>query len=174
MSALCLEFTVLTAARSGEALGARWDEINLDTKLWVLPRERMKRNREHRVPLSDRSVDILRVLEQMKTGAESYVFPGTKADKPLSVMALEMLLRRMKQAVTVHGFRSTFRDWAGDCTTISREIVEEALSHQVGSEVERSYRRGDALEKRRQLMQMWADYCAAEKFDNVIAIHAAG
>ena len=106
----------------------------------------------------------------MKVGPESYVFPGTKAGKPLSTMALGMLLRRKRPADTVHGFRSTFRDWAGDCTTFPREIVEEALAHQVGSEVERSYRRGDALEKRRLLMQAWADYCAATKVDKVVSL----
>jgi integrase len=160
MAALCLEFTILTAARSGESMGARWSEFDLDAGLWVLPRERMKRNREHRVPLSDRCVEILRKLEPLAAGPESFVFQGKKTGRPLSVMALEMVLRRMKLKVTVHGFRSTFRDWAGDCTPFSREIVEEALSHEVGNAVERSYRRGDALDKRRQLMQAWADYCA--------------
>jgi integrase len=161
-------------------MGARWAEIDLDAKLWVVPRERMKRNREHRVPLSDRAFDILRQLEPMKAGPDSFVFPGTKVGKPLSVMALEMLLRRMDhgpeaaQPLTVHGFRSTFRDWAGDCTSTPREIVEEALSHQVGSEVERAYRRGDAIEKRRALMHAWADYCGAVKVGNVTPLRAAG
>lgn len=171
MASLCLEFTVLTAARSGEALGVRWSEIDLDTRLWVIPRERTKRSREHRVPLSDRCVEILQRLEPLMAGPESFVFPGAKLGKPLSVMALEMLLRRMKLRVTVHGFRSTFRDWAGDCTTFPREIVEEALAHQVGSEVERAYRRGDAIEKRRQLMQAWADYCAGGA-SNVVALRS--
>lgn len=160
MAALCLEFTVLTGVRSGEAMQVTWREIDLEAQLWVIPRARMKRNREHRVPLSNRCIEILRRVAALKVGPDSFVFPGTKAGKPLSVMALEMLLRRMKLPVTVHGFRSTFRDWAGDCTTFPREIVEEALAHQVGSEVERAYRRGDAIEKRRQLMQAWADYCA--------------
>ncbi len=170
MAAMCLEFAVLTAARSGEAMGARWSEIDFDAKLWVIPRERMKANKAHRVPLTDRCIAILRQLEPLKAGPESYVFPGTKVDKPLSVMALEMLLRRMKLPVTVHGFRSTFRDWAGDCTTFPREVVEEALAHQVGSEVERAYRRSDAIEKRRQLMQAWADYC--EGASNVVPLRA--
>jgi integrase len=112
MAGLCLEFTVLTAVRSGEAMGLRWSEIDLEAKLWVIPRERMKRNREHRVPLSDRCVEILRKVEPLKVGPDSFVFPGTKIGRPLSAMALEMLLRRMKLPVTVHGFRSTFRDWA--------------------------------------------------------------
>lgn len=172
MAGLCLEFTVLTAVRSGEAMLATWGEIDLDAKLWVIPRERMKRKREHRVPLSGRCVEILRRVAPLKAGPDSFVFPGTKPGKPLSVMALEMLLRRMKLPVTVHGFRSTFRDWAGDCTTFPREIVEEALAHQVGSEVERAYRRGDAIEKRRQLMSAWADYCAGAT--NVRQLRAAG
>ena len=172
MAALCLEFLVLTATRSGEAMKATWGEIDLDAKLWVIPRGRMKGNREHRVPLSDRCVEILRKLEPLKAGPDSFVFPGTKVGKPLSVMALEMLLRRMKMPVTVHGFRSTFRDWAGDNTSFPREIVEEALAHQVGSEVERAYRRGDAIEKRRQLMTAWADYCAGAS--NVVALRPAG
>jgi integrase len=172
MAVLCLEFTILTAARSGEALGARWNEFDLDTRLWVLPRERTKRNREHRVPLSDRCVEILHKLEPLATGPESFLFQGMKTGRPLSVMALEMLLRRMKLKVTVHGFRSTFRDWAGDCTSFPREVVEEALSHQVGSEVERSYRRGDALDKRRQLMQAWADHCATRMIGHFIPLLA--
>ena len=172
MAGLCLEFTVLTAVRSGEAMGVRWNEIDLDSKLWVIPRQRMKRNREHRVPLSDRCVEILRKLEPLKPEPDSFVFPGTKAGHPLSVMALGMLLRRMKLPVTVHGFRSTFRDWVGDCTAFPREIVEEALAHQVGSEVERAYRRGDAIEKRRQLMAAWADYCAGTS--NVVTLRAGG
>jgi integrase len=172
MAGLCLEFTVLTAVRSGEGMLATWGEIDLDAALWIIPRERMKRNREHRVPLSDRCIEILRKLKPLKSGPDSFVFPGTKPGKPLSVMALEMLLRRMKVPVTVHGFRSTFRDWAGDCTTFPREIVEEALAHQVGSEVERAYRRGDAIEKRRQLMTAWAEFCAGAS--NVVSIRSIG
>lgn len=178
MAALCLEFTVLTAVRSGEAMGARWSEIDFDAKLWVIPRERMKGSKAHRVPLTDRCLEILRKLEPLKVGPVSYVFPGTKVGKPLSVMAMEMLLRRMdhgpgsEKPITVHGFRSSFREWAGDCTTFPREVAEEALAHQVGSEVERAYRRGDAIEKRRQLMQAWADYCGA--VSNVLPIRSAG
>lgn len=167
-AALCLEFTILTAVRSGEALGARWSEIDLDAGLWLIPRQRMKRSKEHRVPLSARCLEILTALTQLKTGDHDFVFPGRQPGKPLSSMSMEMLLRRMKVAVTVHGFRSTFRDWAGDCTTYPREIVEEALAHQVGSEVERAYRRSDAIEKRRQLMEAWSDYCAGAR--NVVTL----
>lgn len=178
MAALCLEFTILTATRTSEALRATWGEIDLDARQWVIPRERMKRSREHRVPLSESCVELLKRLEPMKAGPDSFVFPGTKRGKPLSSMAMEMQLRRMQhgpgsqQPLTVHGFRSTFRDWAGDCTSFPREVVEEALAHQVGSEVERAYRRGDAIEKRRQLMQAWADYCSALKADNVLPLRS--
>ena len=175
MSALCLEFVILTGGRSGETMGARWGEIDLQAKLWVIPGRRMKGKREHRVPLQDRAVEILGMLEPLKTGPESFVFPGTKPGRPLSTMALAMLIRRLgiKQGeATVHGFRATFRTWVGDCTTFPREIAEEALAHQVGSEVERAYRRGDAIEKRRQLMSAWADYCAGAS--TVVALRTAG
>ena len=152
-------------------MGARWSEIDLSAKLWVIPRERMKRAKEHRAPLSDRCVKILRNIEPLKSAPELLRVPGARPGRPLSAMALEMLLRRMKRRVTVHGFRSTFRDWAGDCTWFPREIVEEALAHQVGSEAERSYRRGDALERRRQLMTAWADYCATAQTED--GVHAA-
>ena len=170
IAGLCLEFTILTAARSGEALRAVWTEIDMAGEIWTVPKERMKASKEHRVPLSSRSMEILRELEQIKQTPDGFVFPGQKPGRPLSVMALEMLLRRMKVAVTVHGFRSTFRDWCGECTVFPREIAESALAHQVGNEVERAYRRADALEKRRQLMQAWADFCADAKVGNVVPI----
>lgn len=174
IAALCLEFTTLTAARSGESMGARWGEIDMAGKLWLVPRVRMgKTDKPHRLPLSDRCMAILREVETLKVKPDGFVFPGQKPGRPLSVMALEMLLRRMEVPVTVHGFRSTFRDWAGDCTTFPREIVEVALSHQVGDEVEQAYRRGDALEKRRRLMQAWADYCGSVKADNVLPMRRA-
>jgi integrase len=110
------------------------------------------------VPLSSRAVDILSEMEALRSDANPFVFPGTKAGRPLSSMALEMLLRRMNIDATVHGFRSTFRTWAGDCTTHPREVAELALAHAVGNEVERSYNRGSALERRRLLMQLWADF----------------
>ncbi|MBZ6079177.1 tyrosine-type recombinase/integrase [Microvirga puerhi] len=157
VAARALEFAILTAARSGEVLGARWDEIDLERGLWTVPRERMKAGREHRVPLSARSVEILRELEQVRLNA--FVFPGMKREKPLSAMALEMVLRRMKVDATVHGFRSAFRDWAGERTSFPREIAEAALAHLVGDAIERAYRRGDALEKRRRLMDAWARFC---------------
>lgn len=158
MSAKALAFTILTAARTGETLGARISEFDLEARTWSIPAERMKMSRAHVVPLSDAAVEIVQPLLELATG--EFVFPGQKPKKPLSNMSMEMVLRRMKvEGVTVHGFRSSFRDWAGDQTTFEREVAEAALSHQVGNAVERSYRRGSALEKRRRLMEAWASYC---------------
>jgi integrase len=163
-----LEFAILTAARSGEVLGARWDEVNFDAGLWIVPATRMKAGRIHRIPLSGRAVEILRQMEQARLS--EFVFPGLKRNRPLSGMALEMVLRRMKVDVTVHGFRSAFRDWAGERTTFPREVAEAALAHLVGDAVERAYRRGDALEKRRQLMGAWARFCEPRANAAVIPI----
>jgi integrase len=157
MAALALEFCVLTAARSGEVYGARWNEFDLANKLWTVPAARMKAGREHRVPLSGRAVSILRHLEEARTS--EFVFPGQRATKPLSSMAMEMLLRRLKMTVTVHGFRSAFRDWAGNETEFARELAEAALAHVIGDKAEQAYRRGDALERRRALMDAWAHFC---------------
>jgi integrase len=153
VSARALEFTILTAARTGEVLGARWEEFDLEAKLWTAPAERMKARVQHRVPLSDRAVSILEELQKL---GSDYVFPGSIAGRPLSNMSMAMVLRRLKVAVTVHGFRSSFRDWVGEETDYPRELAEAAVAHTVGSEVERAYRRGDALEKRRRMMIDWA------------------
>ncbi len=161
-----LEFAILTAARSGEALGARWEEINLREKIWTVPANRMKTGREHRVPLSPRAVEIIKSMSLIR-GSE-FVFPGTKLDRPLSSMALEMVLRRARIDVTTHGFRSSFRDWAGERTDFPREIAEAALAHLVGDQVERAYRRADALEKRRKLMDAWAGYCGLPESSAVV------
>jgi integrase len=163
-----LEFAILTAARSGEVLGARWDEVNVDTGQWIVPATRMKAGREHRVPLSARAVEILRQMEQAQFS--EFVFPGLKRNRPLSGMALDRVLRRMKVDVTVHGFRSAFRDWAGERTSFPREIAEAALAHLVGDAVERAYRRGDALEKRRKLMEAWASFCEPKAGGTVVPI----
>jgi integrase len=152
-----LEFTILTAARSGEVLGARWDEIDLRNKLWTVPAERMKGGREHRVPLSDRAVGILKGLSQARMS--DFVFPGFKRGFPLSSTALEAVLRRAKVDVTTHGFRLSFRDWAGDKTPFARDVVEAALAHAIENRTEAAYRRSDALEKRRALMAAWGAYC---------------
>jgi integrase len=130
----------------------------------------MKAGREHRVPLSAPAVEILRQMEHKRLG--EFVFPGMRSGRPLSVMALEMVLRRMKVDVTVHGFRSAFRDWAGERTHFPREVAEAALAHLVGDEVERAYRRGDALEKRRKLMEAWAGFLEQKYRTNVVPLRA--
>jgi integrase len=167
-AALALELCILTGARSGEILGMQWSEIDLDKKIWTVPANRMKAGREHRVPLSSRAVAILNPLK--KATASEFVFSGQAHNKPLSNMAMEMILRRMKiENATVHGFRSSFRDWAGNVSSFPREVVETALAHVIGDKAEQAYRRGDALEKRRKLMDAWAAYCAAPKTGSVIA-----
>lgn len=173
MAARALEFTILTAARSGETFGATWKEIDLEAALWLVPAKRMKAGREHRVPLTPRAVEILTELANLGTEPDAYVFPGQKEGRPLSVMAMEMILRRMKVDVTVHGFRSAFRDWAGEETSFPREVAEAALAHVVGDETERAYRRGDALEKRRKLMAAWASFCEPKKPGNVLELKRA-
>jgi integrase len=165
-----LEFAIQTAARSGEVLGARWSEFDLEARIWTVPGARMKAAREHRVPLSAQAVEILRQMEQGRLG--EFVFPGMRSGRPLSVMALEMVLRRMKADVTVHGFRSAFRDWAGERTHFPREVAEAALAHLVGDAVERAYRRGDALEKRRKLMDAWAGFLHQQSRANVVSLRA--
>jgi integrase len=168
MSARALEFAIFTAARTGEALGARWGEIDLDAKVWTVPAERMKAEREHRVPLSDAALAVLdkvRPLALTRDGESdpaAPVFPGPRRALPLSNMVLLMLLRRMGRAdLTAHGFRSTFSDWAAERTAYPREVVEMALAHAVENKVEAAYRRGDLFEKRRQLAEAWARFCAA-------------
>ncbi len=156
-----LEFAIVTAARSGEVRGARWCEIDLAAKVWTVPGERMKAGREHRVPLSDPAIAVLREAAKMRmtSAVDALVFPGNREGRPMSDMAMTMVLRRLEVDVTVHGFRSSFRDWCGDCTSYPRDLVETALAHIVGDEVERAYRRRDGLERRRELMEAWAGYC---------------
>jgi integrase len=168
IAARALEFTILTAARTGEVIGARWDEINLKSKIWTVPAGRMKASREHRVPLTDPAIAV---LEQMRGVRQNeFVFPGDRRAM-MSNMAMEMLLRRMGRNVTVHGFRSTFRDWVAEQTNFPSEVAEAALAHLVGDKVEAAYRRGDLFEKRRRLMQDWADYCGRGKEgSNVVSI----
>jgi integrase len=157
--ARALEFLILCAARSGEVLGARWSEIDLATKTWTIPAERMKAGREHRVPLPAAGLAILVAMSAIRMN--DYVFPGSRVGRPLSSKALLDLLERMdRKDITAHGFRSTFRDWCAEQTSFPREICEQALAHTVGSAVERAYRRGDLIDKRRQLMALWASYCA--------------
>ena len=167
IGALALEFTILTAARTGEVIGATWYEIDTDAAIWTVPAARAKTGAEHRVPLSERALVILEAARQL--GSE-YVFPGGKPNRPLSNMALAMMMRRMGVAATVHGFRSAFRDWAGEVSTFPREIAEAALAHIVGNATERAYRRGDALEKRRLMMAAWANYCEPRAPGNVVGL----
>lgn len=159
VAALMLEFTILTAARSGEVVGARWEEIDRKAKIWTIPAARMKAGKEHRVPLSDRALAILDAAEAIKR-EDGFLFPGPRKGKPHSNMAMLALLQKRMDlpSVTVHGFRSSFRDWAGERTAFPREVAEAALAHVVGDEVERAYRRGDALEKRRKLMLAWEGF----------------
>lgn len=161
VAAAALEFAILTATRAGEALGARWDEIDFNTGVWSIPTDRMKADREHRVPLDDSALAVLRKMSAVRRG--DLVFPGVKRDKPLSNMAMAMLLRRMGHGnVTVHGFRSSFRDWAAETTAFPNHVVEMALAHAVGDKVESAYRRGDLFDKRRRLMRDWDRYCTSK------------
>ena len=157
MSARCLEFVILTACRSGEARQAVWDEFDLENAIWTIPSSRTKTNKEHRVPLSDAALSILKEAPRFE-GSE-YVFTSTKGG-PLSDMSLSMLCRKMKVDVVPHGFRSSFRDWAAESTNYPREVVEMALGHAIESKVEAAYRRGDLLQKRSRLMQDWAGFCS--------------
>jgi integrase len=172
--ARALEFTILMAARSGEVRGARHIELDADALIWTIPGERMKGGREHRVPLSAPAQAI--VIEMRKHAVDDLVFPGHKAKRPLNEGAMLEVLDRMGHGhLTVHGFRSTFRDWAAEQTAFSSEVVEMALAHAVGDKVEAAYRRGDLFEKRRRLMEAWAAYCAAPaKAGKVVPMRRAG
>ena len=178
IAARALEFAILTAARSGEVLGARWTEVDLLAKLWTLPAARMKAGREHRVPLSVPVLALLEMMAKLRTidSPEAFIFPSSVSTRPLSNMAMTMVLRRMKRAdLTVHGFRSSFRDWVGEATATPREVAEAALAHTMGSKTEAAYARGDLFEKRRELMKLWAVFCgmpSVRPAGNVMAMHA--
>ena len=160
ISARALELLILTATRTGETINATWQEIDLNAATWTIPAARMKAGREHTIPLTDRAVVILASLP--RTG--DFVFPGARDGKPLSNMALLEQLRGLDaNGYRVHGFRSTFRDWAGDCTTFERGVIEHALAHGLADKTEAAYRRSTALDKRRRLMAAWAFYCEGEK-----------
>lgn len=161
VAARALELTILTGARTGETLGMRWSEVDEAEAVWNVPAERMKARVAHRVPLTPTALAVLEKVRPLKgKKADALVFPGQRAVQ-LSQMSMMMLMRRMGQdAFTVHGFRSTFRDWAGDCTNFARELIEASLAHAVGNAVERAYRRSDAFAKRRRLMEAWSGYCS--------------
>jgi integrase len=158
MAAKALMFTCLTGSRTGEVLGMKWEEIDTEARLWTCPAERMKGGETHRVPLTE---EMLAIIEPLRTLRSDFVFEGQKRHRPLSNMAMLMLLRRMGvEGVTVHGFRSTFRDWAAEVAHAPREVAELSLSHRIGSKVEKAYARADLLEQRRKLMEAWSDYVA--------------
>jgi integrase len=159
IGARALEFAILTAARTGEVIGAKWEEIDLEARTWTIPPERMKARRGHSVPLSPAALSVIEAMREIRQS--EFIFPGTRAKRPLSNMAFLMLLRRMgHENQTSHGFRSSFRDWAAERTARPNEVAEMALAHVVGDKVEAAYRRGDLLEKRRALMAAWGEFCA--------------
>ncbi|WP_454438358.1 tyrosine-type recombinase/integrase [Thauera mechernichensis] len=167
-SATALQITILTACRTSEVLLAAWGEFDLDARLLTIPGERMKAGRPHRVPLSE---EVLKLLQGIK--GEGYVFPGARTGRPLSNMAMTQVLRRLGHPdLTVHGFRSTFRDWCAEETHYPNIVAEQALAHTVGSAVEAAYRRGDLLDKRRALMADWATYCTSKPASNVVPIRS--
>jgi integrase len=163
-----LRLAILTAARSKEVIQARWDEFDLEAKIWVIPGAKMKGKREHRVPLSAAAVGVLNELAATRRG--DFILPGYSADRHASHAILDHVLYRLGEDVTVHGFRSSFRDWAAERTTVPREVAEKALAHVVGNEAERSYARSDLFEQRRPLMQQWADFCGGVSAGEVIPL----
>ncbi len=176
-AARALEFVILTAARTAEGIGASWPEVSSSDAIWTIAGERMKAGKEHRVPLSNRAAGLLKRMETAPDASETYVFAGGKSGRPLSNMAMAELLKRMgHDDITVHGFRSTFRDWAAERTNFPNEVVEMALAHAVGDKTEAAYRRGDLFEKRRRLMAEWGKYCSAPataKRGSVVPLRAA-
>lgn len=172
-AALALQFVTLTAARSSEARLATWREIDVERGIWTVPAVRMKGRREHRVPLCPPALALLRHIHPLSDSPESLVFPG-QLSRPMSDMSLTAVLRRMRQDFTVHGMRSAFRDWAGEETSFAREVAEAALAHVVGDKAEQAYRRGDALEKRRALMESWGSFLMAPKPAAVISFQKVG
>ena len=158
VAARAFEFLILTATRTSETIGATWDEVDFDAKVWTIPASRIKAGKEHRVPLSSAAILILETMK--KDGSGDHVFPGGRGGAGLSNMAMLKLLERMGRSdLTVHGFRSTFRDWVSERTSFPREVAEMALAHAIGDKVEAAYRRGDLFEKRQKLMEAWSTYC---------------
>ena len=163
-----LEFTILTTARTNEIIKAEWSEIDLVANSWVVPAERMKAGREHRVPLSEAAISVIQSVGNLD---KTYVFPGHKRDSHLSNGAMLQVLKRIGHSdITVHGFRSTFRDWCAESTNFPSDVAEMALAHSLRDKTEAAYRRGDLFDKRCELMEAWASYVCPIKGDNVIAI----
>jgi integrase len=170
VAAAALEFAILTCARTGEVLGAKWTEVDLERRIWIIPAERMKGRREHRAPLADAALAVLECMQNDRRG--DYIFPGQSPGKPLSNMALLMLLRKMGRGdLTAHGFRSTARDWMAESTNFPSEVCEFALAHVVGDKVEAAYRRGDLFDKRRALAEAWAAACDAPQNSDVVVLN---
>jgi integrase len=168
-AAKALQILILTATRTGEIIGSQWSEFDLEHGIWIIPSDRMKAGKEHRVPLVSHCLTLLRVLNDQKSS--DFVYPGKKYDVPMSNMAMLALLKRMdRNGLTVHGFRSTFRDWAAEQTSFPREAAEAALAHVISDKTEAAYQRGDMFDKRQKLMTAWADYCLSDSKDNVISI----
>ena len=173
VGALALEFAILNASRTGEVIGAKWSEIDRTNELWIIPKDRMKAGREHRVPLTRRSLEILDALAETRTS--DFVFPGARPKSGISNMTLTKALTTAGAgAFTVHGMRSAFRDWVGEETGYPEALAEQALAHIVGDATERAYRRGDALAKRRKLMESWAAYVEPKRVGNVVSLKRAG
>jgi integrase len=177
VAARALEFLVLTAARTGEVIGACWKEIDLKNRLWTVAAERMKAEKAHRVPLCPRAVAILEVIKPERAPGDAFVFPGSRPQKPQSNMVFLMLLRRMKLGhLTAHGFRATFKTWATERTSFPREVIEAALAHVAGDKIEAAYQRGDVFDKRRRLMTAWSEYCGAKPAMqiNIVSLRQTG
>ena len=173
-AALALELCILTATRSGETLNAKWQEFDLKKAVWTVPAIRMKAGHEHRIPLTARALEILHTLHKLRSEHNDHVFAGNAKAKPLSNMAMSMLLKRMERKdITVHGFRSTFRDWASEQTSFPHEVCEMALAHTIGNKAEAAYRRGDLFEKRRNLMDAWAAFCEPQTSAKVVPLRKA-
>ena len=169
MSALALRFAILTAARAGETTGLRWSEIDMNARVWTVPADRIKAGRDHRVPLSDEAMNILSTMREVATG--NLVFPGWVNGRPLALKSLRRVLKTAGGgSATVHGFRSTFRDWASERTNYSRDVAEMALAHAIGDKVEAAYRRGDLFERRKAMMQDWANFVCLVPSEKVVSI----
>ena len=169
LASLALEFAILTACRTGEVLGARWDEFDLEKAEWTIPAVRMKAGKPTECRCPRGRWPSSKHLHETRQG--DFVFPGGKPGKPLSSMAMAMQLRRMKaDGITVHGFRSAFRDWAAETTSFSHEVCEMALAHVIANKAEAAYRRGDLFDRRRKLMEAWTLYCEPREADSVVPI----
>jgi integrase len=173
VAAAGLRFVILTAARTGEVIGARWNEIDWNERTWTVPSTRAKTKMQHVVPLSTGALAVLRGIEPLRNSDDGFIFPGRDGFGQSSMTLLVLLQRRMKRAVTTHGFRSAFRDWCGDEGDVPRELAEASLAHVIKNQVERAYRRRSAVERRRAVMQSWCDFCLPATSPEIVNIAAA-